>query len=279
MVTVNEHLARLDLDGFTILPSLLSRSDCEYFKSMLEKDFTKYSKLYANATAIDSTSLANKVGEKVVYNLHNKHLDWFRLFEHEAVLPLLDGLLKQGSYNNPEPYYLNNISARCPLKGHPGQQLHSDSNLPGVNYCMITNVLWTLDEFTFENGATRVVPGSHRTQQFAQDGVNHPDEIRITAPLGSAIVFNANLWHGGAENTTEQTRWAVALGYARWFIKPSFDFMHNTPAEIYALLTEKQKGLLGFNLLPPHDEYTRLRRRTDSFERPYAYELPSNVQV
>lgn len=276
MATVFEHLSRLDSDGFTLLPELLSRSDCERFKAMLESDYTRYSPLYASAGKIIASSLVNKTGEKVVYNLHNKHLDWFRLFQHEAILPVLDVILKDGSYNDFEPYYLNNISARSPLKGHPGQQLHSDSNLPGVNYCIIANVLWLLDEFTLENGATRVVPGSHRLRKFALDGESHPDEIQITAPQGSAIIFNANIWHGGAENTTEESRWAVALGYARWFIKPSFDYMYSTPHSIYLRMTETQKKLLGFHLLPPHDEFTRLRRRTDTPEQPHHYCLPAS---
>jgi len=69
----------------------------------------------------------------------------------------------------------------------------------------------------------------------------------------------------------------VALGYARWFIKPSFDFMHNTPEDIYTRMTDSQKKLLGFNLIPPHDEFTRLRRRTDTPERPYVYGLPNAI--
>ena len=275
MTKINEHIARLDDDGFTVLPSLLTRKECEHFKALLENDFISYSPLYANTREVKTSSLASKVGEKVVYNLHNKSYEWFKLFEHQDILPLLDGLLKEGSYSGAEPYYLNNISARCPLKGHPGQQLHSDSNLPGINYCIIVNVLWTLDEFTLENGATRLVPRSHRIRQFATDGVVHPNEIRITAPQGSAIVFNANLWHGGGENTTPDSRWAVALGYARWFIKPSFDFMYNTPKHIYDQMTNEQRKLLGFHLYPPTDEFSSLRRRSDEPRHPPHYSLPT----
>ena len=168
-----------------------------------------------------------------------------------------------------------NISARCPLKGFGNQQLHLDSNLPGVNYPLIANVMWFLDDFTLENGATRVVPGSHKWKSYPLDGVVHNDEIIITGKKGSAIVFNANLWHGGAKNNSDETRWAVVLGYARWFIKPSFDFMQNTSDDIFCKLTDKQKSLLGFNLIPPKDEFTRLRRRSEDFETPQKYKLPN----
>ena len=267
---------QLDTEGFVVLNDLITAEQCEYFKASLEKDYQRFGSLYASQQVIENKSLANKVGEKVVFNLHNKDIAWFTLFEHPEVLNLLDFMLKDGSYQKNEPYYLNNISARCPLKGHAGQQMHIDSNLPGINYCIVANVLWALDDFTIENGATRVVPGSHKWQTFAPEGLVHPDEVRITARKGSALIFNANLWHGGAENTTEESRWGVALGYARWFIKPSFDFMQNTPEHIYSSLSEAQKKLLGFDLTSPKDEFTRLRRRAESPDQPLPYELPGN---
>jgi ectoine hydroxylase-related dioxygenase (phytanoyl-CoA dioxygenase family) len=275
MNSINEHFTRLDKEGYTIIPNLISRTECESYKSLLDNDYKNFSHLYANEKKLEMGSLANKIGEKVVFNLHNKNYIWFKLFDHPEIMPLLDLLLKEGSYKNSEPYYLYNISARSPLKGNPSQQLHSDSNLPGINYCIIANVLWALDEFTLENGATRVVPGSHRFRNFAPDGIKHPDEISITAPQGSAIIFNANLWHGGAANNTNLSRWALALGYARWFIKPSFDFLFNTPKNIYNQMSDDQKRLLGFNLYPPKDEFTGLRRRQEIPREPFNYNLPS----
>lgn len=264
--------------GYAILPDLISEERCCHFKNLLESDYKKYSPSYDGNSGVKPFELSDKSGEKVVYNLHNKHLSWFELFEHPEILKLLDSLLKEGSYKNAEPYYLNNISARCPLKGGKPQQLHLDSNLPGINYTIIVNVLWMLDDFTLENGATKVVPYSHTFLNFAPDGINHhPDEILITGRKGSAIVFNANIWHGGTENTTHQTRWAVALGYARWFIKPSFDFMQNTPSYIYDKMTDAQKNLLGFSLNPPKDEFTRIRRRSNIFETPGFYKLPQII--
>ena len=164
------HISNIEEQGYTVLESVLLEELCEKYKSYLEKDYITYSKFYANAEKIEGTSLANKGGEKVVFNLHNKNIEWFNLFMHKQVVSILDIILKEGSYKNSEPYYLNNISARSPKKGGGYQQLHSDSNLPGVNYCLIANVIWALDEFTLDNGATRIVPGSHKFRQFAPDG-------------------------------------------------------------------------------------------------------------
>jgi ectoine hydroxylase-related dioxygenase (phytanoyl-CoA dioxygenase family) len=274
----SEYIDKVNSDGFAVIPNLISANDCDSYKKLLEKDYSEYAGLYCDSNSVTGEQ-ANKTGEKVVFNLHNKHLSWFKLFEHPEILSVLDVVLKEGAYGGDEPYYLNNISARCPLKGHPGQQLHLDSRLPGVNYCITANVIWLLDDFTLENGATRVVPGSHHWKKYASEGMVHEDEVRITGKKGSALIFNANLWHGGAENKTEMTRWALALGYSRWFVKPSFDFMQNTPEHIFQELTDEQKCLLGFNLLPPKDEFTRLRRRSKAPERPWSYQLPETNSV
>ena len=269
----SKFIDQINKEGYAVIPNLISTAECDFYKNLVELDYGRYSNLYCDSHALEGEQ-ANKIGEKVVFNLHNKHISWFRLFEHPEILSILDVILKEGTYNNDEPYYLNNISARSPLKGYPGQQLHLDSRLPGVNYCITANVIWLLDDFTLENGATRVVPRSHLWKEYASEGLVHKDEIRITGKKGSALIFNANLWHGGDENKTEMTRWCLALGYSRWFIKPSFDFMQNTPENIFRELTDKQKDLLGFNLVPPKDEFTRLRRRSQSPEIPFPYELP-----
>jgi ectoine hydroxylase-related dioxygenase (phytanoyl-CoA dioxygenase family) len=260
-------------NGYAIIPSLLTDKECDIYKKDLEKNFTLYRSHYATSTSSDS-GLSDKSTEKVVFNLHNKGTLWATLFDKKEILAVLDIILREGSYNNVEPYYLYNISARSPLKGFAGQQLHIDSNLPGNNYCLIANVIWMLDDFTLENGATRVVPGSHKWITYPSNGEIHPDEVRIVGSKGSALIFDANLWHGGAENMTNGSRWAVALGYSRWFIKPSFDFMKNTPVEIFDRLTDSQKEILGFKLIPPADEFIRLRRRSSSFEKPDFYQLP-----
>jgi hypothetical protein len=49
--------------------------------------------------------------------------------------------------------------------------------------------------------------------------------------------------------------------------------MKNTPIKIYNQLSSKQKSLLGFDLIPPKDEFTRMRRRSDFYEIPEKYNL------
>lgn len=260
--------------GYFVLENVLTPAECDHFKRLLENDCKRYTPRYAGSTTKSEHRLEDTSVVKVVYNLHNKHIDYFKLFDHPKVLPLIEAMLKDGSYQNAESFHLLNTSARCPLPNVPAQQLHLDSNLPGGHYQLIMIALWMFDDFTPENGSTRVVPGSHTFMEYPATGKTYPEEVSVIAPRGSVLVYNGSLWHGNGLKTLPGDRWAAIFGYGRWFIKPSFDFMKNTPRAIYNQLTDAQKDLLGFRSNPPKDEFTRLRRRSADFEEPDEYQLP-----
>lgn len=270
---IQKHLDEIHNKGYTVLERVITPRECERFKTYLEEDYQKYAPLHFKSGKKTAHGLEDKSSEKVVINLHNKRLEYFDLLGHSAVLSILDILLKEGSYLNSEPYYLYNNSARSPLKGSE-QQLHLDSRFPGTRYVFVANVLWMLDDFTEESGATRIVPGSHKSGQYAADGKKYDNEILVLAPKGSVLIFDASLWHGSSYKYNDSARWALALGYARWFRKPTYDYMQNTPIEIFDNLTDGQKELLGFRFVPPKDEFTRTRSISENFEIPQAYHLP-----
>ena len=270
---IQKHVDEIYDQGYTILKELITPEECEKFKSFLEEDCQKYSPLHSTGKAKPASGLADKSFEKVVFNLHNKRLGYYDLLGHPAVLSILDVILKEGSYKNSDPYYLYNNSARSPKKGSE-QQLHLDSRFPGTKYVLIANVLWMLDDFTEESGATRVVPFSHKSGGFAEDGKRYDNEILAIAPRGSALIFDASLWHGSSLKKNDSERWALALGYSRWFRKPAYDYMLNTPVEIFNKLTDQQKELMGFKAIPPKDEFTRNRSLSEDFETPAPYQLP-----
>lgn len=149
-------------------------------------------------------------------------------FEQEAGAPRLANLANKGPvfdglYTSPKllaavyhilqtPFKLTSINGRDPEPGAGHQNLHTDwgARKPGEPY-RIVNSLWLLDPMTAENGATRLVPGSHRLAerppQLMEDAAgNHPDEILVEAPAGTVVIFNAHIWHGGTRNANGQHR-------------------------------------------------------------------------
>ena len=67
---------RLRDDGFLVLENVISEDKADYFKSLLETSYAKYSKYYADLGP--EKGLSNKT--KVVYNMYNKHIDFFEIF-------------------------------------------------------------------------------------------------------------------------------------------------------------------------------------------------------
>lgn len=101
------------------------------------------------------------------------------------------------------------------------QPLHADmAAIADVRGYWVCNVIWMLDDLTPENGAPRVVPGSHKRRQLPQDelaapGARHPDEILVTGKAGDIAIMNAHAWHGGLPNNTNKPRTALHAFYCR----------------------------------------------------------------
>lgn len=117
---------------------------------------------------------------------------------------------------------LSSLNARsADPKTDLGQPLHVDMGaIPDEHGYWVCNTVWMIDDFTPENGPTRMVPGSHKWKQRPQDVLAdphapHPDEIRLTGKAGTIAVMNAHLWHGGTANRTAKPRLAMHAFYCR----------------------------------------------------------------
>jgi ectoine hydroxylase-related dioxygenase (phytanoyl-CoA dioxygenase family) len=74
------------------------------------------------------------------------------------------------------------------------------------------NVMWMVTDFTEENGATRLVPGSHLSGRQPDPTVPHPvSTVAATGPAGTAFAFDARLWHGASANHRPRLRGVVEL--------------------------------------------------------------------
>jgi ectoine hydroxylase-related dioxygenase (phytanoyl-CoA dioxygenase family) len=101
------------------------------------------------------------------------------------------------------------------------QPLHVDmSAIPDEEGYWVCNTVWMLDDFTLENGATRVIPGSHKWGRRPQDVLDdpmapQPQEVLVLGKAGSIAVMNAHAWHGGTANRTTAPRLAMHAFYCR----------------------------------------------------------------
>ncbi len=117
---------------------------------------------------------------------------------------------------------LSSLNARSANpRSEEAQPLHVDAGaLPDERGFWVCNTVWMLDAFTPDNGALRVVPGSHRFGRRPQEALDdprrpHPDEVLVTGMAGDLVVMNAHLWHGGTANRTDRARLALHAFYCR----------------------------------------------------------------
>ncbi|MEX2566772.1 MAG: phytanoyl-CoA dioxygenase family protein [Cyclobacteriaceae bacterium] len=120
-----------------------------------------------------------------------------------------------------ENFKLSSLNYRAANPGAGLQKLHVDwhETVP-VDDFKVCNSIWLLDDFSKENGATRVVPKSHLLSLLPQDAMedpleNHPEEIIIEAVAGSVVIFNSHAWHGGTTNLTTFPRRAIHSYFCR----------------------------------------------------------------
>ena len=145
-----------------------------------------------------------------VYALLAKAPSVAELVEHPAVVALLDALLLPG-------YLLSANLAINLLPGETAQGLHTDDGFYRIQRprpAVGISAIWAIDDFTAENGATQVIPGSHR---WGSDGPSNDDPtvVDVIMPAGSVVVFQGTLWHRGGANRSDRARLAVTPAVLR----------------------------------------------------------------
>lgn len=152
-------------------------------------------------------------------------------------------------YLGADDYQLNTGQLICIGPGETPQLLHRDElNWPRAvrDDAEITiTAIFALTDFTEENGATIVVPGSHRWTGLAE---TRPEDCgRATMRAGSALLYSGKIIHGGGPNTSRDG-WRVGLhaGFVCGWLRPEENHQLTTPIEVARTLPERVQSLLGF---------------------------------
>ena len=196
-----EEVDFLDENGYLVLHNIITRSQLEAFIARLQELSE------SEGAQLEREAVAEE-GMIKLFDLVNKGAIFDLCFTHPRVLAAMAHMLD-------DDVKLHSLSSRSATPGHGLQGLHVDfgTNL-GSGPWVGCNSVWLLEDFTEENGATRLVPGSHRIGKHPRDVMAdpkqvHPHEIQITAPAGTVVVFTGHTWHGGALNRSGRIRWAM----------------------------------------------------------------------
>ncbi len=111
------------------------------------------------------------------------------------------------------------------------------------------NIMWLLDDFSEENGATRVVPGSHLSgRQPDPERDRHAGAIAVVAPAGTAMVFEGRLWHGTGANRSDGSRAGLLTTFCGPQFRPQENFTVGTRPEVIENASADLLELLGFRV-------------------------------
>lgn len=132
------------------------------------------------------------------------------------------------------------------------QSLHRDFDawhfapLPSPRPENLISANIALHDFTSDNGATVVVPGSHK---WHEDRRAKPEEMsQALMTRGSALLYSGEVLHGGGQNTTDTVRTGLYVGYIASWLRPTENhLLTNHPSDIFALPEATQRLL---NVVP-----------------------------
>jgi len=181
-----------------------------------------------------------------VYSLAGKGAPFLALAEHPRVMALVEARLLRG-------FLLSTLQS---IRLHPGenaQAWHTDDAFylsPRPRGPMGVSVIWAIEDFTEDNGATELIPGSHRW------GTEHPDQrphgvVRATMPAGSVVVFDAGLWHRGGANASRGTRLAISPQYCQPWLRPQESQLLVVPPDAARACSPRVRSMLGYSIHPP----------------------------
>lgn len=198
---------QLDRDGFLPLLNILSPQQIAQITKRTDE-------MIAEEGQDAGKEVHQEAGTTRLSDLVNKDPIFEICFTHPRVLAAISHVLN-GSLK------LSSLNYRAALPGSGLQGLHADwSGAVAPNDYFVCNSIWLLDDFTESNGATRLIPGSQRSGKVPRDVMSdpsqpHPDEILLTAPAGTVVIFNSHTWHGGTLNTTDRPRRAMHSYFTR----------------------------------------------------------------
>jgi len=177
------------------------------------------------------------------------------------------------------------LSACLAIRLHPGETVqpwhHDDQHMlaPMPRPSWGVSTFWALDDTTETNGATEILPGSHRwnASQIADqirgmttgdvfadttirnvddDPGAHPDAIKATMPAGSLMVAKGTLLHRGGANRSNAARTIITPQYCVGWARQLENMIAVVPRSAAAQMPKRARELIGYSIHPPFMGYT-----------------------
>ena len=154
------------------------------------------------------------------------------LLSDDIFIDFLDNLINIGFINELEEEYfksnciLNSLSVLSNIPNQPNftSIVHRDLRFYSHNFPTMINLLLMVDDFTLENGGTYLLPYSHLKEEKPTDEYFFKNAVQAVGKKGDLLVFDSNVWHASAPNTTKSPRKGMIITISRSFMKQLLDY-------------------------------------------------------
>ena len=248
-MSLKGHLSELEEEGYTIFPDALSAPQVNATRRAVIELLDAEADA-ARSTGTQTDNLRN------AHAIVGKHPHFYEFYLNTPVMRVVrsvlgdDALLYDGNIRVPMP-----TGERDAAKGF---QVHVDREdytvrpfADATHFPMALNVVWCLVDFTRQNGSTLLWPKSHLSCQVPDPDLDSGEPIQVEAPSGSAIIWDAALWHQGGINHSDSPRWTVIAYYLRPWLRGKTDSVRLLPPEAVEKMSAEAKRLVGIRPAPP----------------------------
>lgn len=189
---------KLDIDGFLALEGIVDRRQIRGMQSRLDE--------------LLPVTPQDHAGTMIVSGLHLEP-EFDAAWKHPRVLCAIESVLGNS-------FRLMGTYSRGLRPGHGKQALHTDWATPGnPGKWYLCHAICPLVDFTAENGATRVLPGSHRAPWMIKGHKDlrkrHPSQRQLIGEAGTVFILNVHCLHSAMHNVSRDPRMVVFSSFTR----------------------------------------------------------------
>lgn len=228
--------------GYIVLPNVLAPDQILAINARLEA-------LWLEEGAAAGIEVIQESGVRRLANLLNKGEVFRPIFTDPQILAAIQCVL------GPD-FRIGSLNARAiPAHTNPNMPFHADTDYGGKpdkrGFYSLT-VMWMLDDFTRENGGTRIVPKTHLSHAVPKETVDdiyapHPDEVTVQGKAGDVIIMNGHCWHTGGANKTDHQRRALLGHYNRADHRQQTNQQVMLSRAVQAHMNSREREILGLN--------------------------------
>ena len=233
---IEAHAAHIERDGYTILERVIEPD----LLDALTADLTRIEREQHIVPAQNPFEGTRTVR---IYNLLARGDLYAQIPVHDAVLPIVEKVLDRGCL-------VSSLSSIAIDPDETAQPIHADDQvipIPKPHVAVICNTMWALTDFTEQNGATRLCPGTHRADRSPIPFEEVPS-IPAEMPRGSVLVWHGSLWHGGGANRSSARRLGLAMNYCAGYLRQQENQQLGIPLSIARSFSPRLRKLCGFGI-------------------------------